>query len=63
MVDITIQYKDGGTDRYRHAKVISTDNGILEIWVSDLLTVCIVIANITFWRVEEVSNEEDSIPF
>jgi hypothetical protein len=57
MTDVTIQYKDGDWDKYKNAKVISSNNGILVIKVSKLLTVCISIDNIAYWKVEEVEEE------
>ena len=63
MVDIVVQYRDGGEDRFYNVANSSCRNGILMIEESNGRTVCIVLDVITFWTKEEVKDEEDSVPF
>lgn len=55
MADITIVYRNGSKDVLHGAEVVSFKDGVLEIKESNSRTVCIVIANVTYWTKEEVN--------
>ena len=59
MVDIVVQYRDGGEDRFYNVIGSSCRNGILIIEESNGRTVCIVLSVITFWTKEEVKEGGD----
>ena len=57
MVDIVVQYRDGGEDRFYNVIDSSCRNGILIIEESNCRTVSIVLSVITFWTKEEVKDK------
>ena len=63
MVDVTIQYRDGGKDFFGNVVGSSIQDRVFVIEESNHTKVFIVLGVITFIRVEDVSNEEDSVPF
>ena len=54
MVNITVQYRDGGSDTFLNVIGSSCRNGILIIEESNYRTVSIVLDVITFWTKKEV---------
>ena len=60
MVNITVQYRDGGEDKFYNVEGSSCKDGVLTIEVTSRVTVNIILSAITFFKVEEVKNEKDT---